>query len=125
MLISALGQIRSLKMTKVTSRSMVAEAIVVIGGVVIVRLPKGRWWCSLQQFDKYILTPRRWNSRIQDVLEGLCRLGLIERPILEEYKKLQHQDFVAYQHGNDVRELAEIAKRYNVTMPTLPKPVTA
>lgn len=86
MLISRFKEIESLKMTPMNGkRPCKAEAIVVIDGMVVVRLPQDRWWASWPNFQRLAYLPGTYNGRVQNLLLGLVALNLIPQAVADEH----------------------------------------
>lgn len=123
MLLSSIKEIDHLRMTKVTKRPAKAEAMVVVEGMVVVRLPGDRWWCSWKDFEKYARLPGTWDGRVQKLLDGLVLLGLVKKEVAEAHMKLARHATAMQSFDYDKKKLKEMAEQYGFPCPEIKPPV--
>ena len=85
MLWDTIKEIENLRMTEIGSRPVRCEKLICIGGMVIARLPNKRWWSSWKDFNKYAYTIGSFGGRVEKLLTGLAKLGIIKQEAVDQH----------------------------------------
>lgn len=119
MLISPVPEIEALHMTKVTCRPTCCEKMVIVDGMIIVRLNGNRWWCNWESFHKYALLPDKWDGRVEALLQGLMRLGMITKDAYTRHMAVATDASRFRELCDDQKTLERLAKQYHFAVPRI------
>lgn len=120
MLVSKFAEIDRLMMAQVRgNRPVVAEKMVVVDGMIIVRLPKERWWCSWEDFSKWCRMPGEYRGQVARLLRGLVLLGLVPKTVADEHMAWVKELTAAKDRKYAQETLERISKEYGVAVPNL------
>jgi hypothetical protein len=108
MLMSPFKEIEALRSERLTTQPRDCEKIVVIDGMVVVRLKRGKWWTNWAHFRKYAYMPGSWNGRVPHLLKALVSLGIISQEIVDKHLKVSKDADARADLKSDVARIEQL-----------------
>ena len=111
-LISHIKEIEQLRMTRVGGKPRRCVSAICLDGMVVIRLPGNKWWCSWTAFAGYAYLPGARKRRAATLLTCLVRLGLLKQKPMDEYLALSDKRTDAETRKYDLPYMKKLAKKY-------------
>ena len=102
-----------------SSRPRKCEAIVAIDGVLVARLPRGRWWTNWGGRDprKYLMPLTSLDLQVKAILNALASLGVLSQADVDAHIAAAEDARQQICTGDELQEFGRLAKALGVKLP--------